>query len=328
VDYFLLASRHGIRHDTRVLSRVSFRIPLLLLLLCQVGHAIPGQAHEEPPGDVRPQVLVAQGLFHVVFYSNVAINSRETPMLRTVYTPEGKVLIPRHQVTGALLPKLSEQMNGADIRKPEGSPTVKCAVSDAALSDVIALSQPNAGKRQRVVLSETVQGVPRVQPLPLVLPEPAEITDSWIGKTHVALLWTETDLTNPNDQKSLLRFGWVRRDEFTEPDIKLLGASAQVYGSSIASHLVWCNGRLWVAWVRLNPANGPGRFFEAMLSCYDPVTNQAENKALPGPACWNSQVSLATTNGWLCAAWQCTLDAASGGTSQIITAFEKAPPKP
>ena len=69
----------------------------------------------------------------------------------------------------------------------------------------------------------------------------------------------------------------------------------------------------------------PLRAWETLLTSIDPVSGKVEHKRLPGLSSWNTPVSMKTTGGWLCIAWNASIDGSYPGTAKIVTAFEKLP---
>jgi hypothetical protein len=68
-----------------------------LFLVVVAGRA---DGHQDPVGDIHPQVLVKDGHFAIVFQSprqdqSEGLSGRYN-VVRTIYSPEGKLIVPRH----------------------------------------------------------------------------------------------------------------------------------------------------------------------------------------------------------------------------------------
>jgi hypothetical protein len=80
----------------------------VLRLFVQVGVAgllLPGLllAYEEPVGDVDPVVRVENGNFTVYFTNNTSGDDNSREVFRTVYSPLGQLLAPRHHADPATI---------------------------------------------------------------------------------------------------------------------------------------------------------------------------------------------------------------------------------
>lgn len=280
---------------------------VLLVFACVLALPLNGQAHMNPHGDISPSVEVEHGKFAIHFITRV---ETETLNWGMVFTPEGKLILPRHRI----LVKRAEQPADAIKVKTRG--------------------EPGSGKT-RFVLSQTKDGQKVEQPLPLnpvrfAIVEESTLAGVWAGFTWTALgyNWTDDKRVDPSDSVTLL-FSTATTKGFSPGKSVLIGKPATIYDSPIASAPVWAARRWWVAWVRQaqTPAElkDPLRAWETVLTSIDPISGKVEHKRLPGLSHWNTTISMKTTGGWLCIAWNATLDGSYPGVAKIVTAFEKLP---
>jgi hypothetical protein len=297
------------------MRQVSSWMALLSGLLLSAGSLF---AHSDPRGDTHPQVVAMNGVFHVIFRAYTS-DFRNSNFYRVVYASDGKVVVPRHKVAEADVSRILARAPLHQTYQSTVWPRIEMMAT--GLNEKRAEPfRPNV-----LVLQDKIDGVIKNELLPMEPELMADFTDFWISKTHAAILWNSSDPNKPEELEHRLRLTWFRRGEFAAPSTKDLGDCATIYDFSVASNLVWAGGRLWVAWMRMNRAKGGPAVVEAVLSSYDPVKEKIETQPLAGPANWNSHMSLATVDGWLCAAWHCSVDGSYPGTAQIITAFEKLP---
>jgi hypothetical protein len=87
-----------------VMSFPSFRPVAVLVIAFQFLVVAGLQAHRDPGGDVHPRVRVEDGNFTIYFRSKIARSKEgnlERSTFRMVYSPAGKLLVPREAVTGS-----------------------------------------------------------------------------------------------------------------------------------------------------------------------------------------------------------------------------------
>ncbi len=270
---------------------------------------LSGQAHMNPHGDINPSVEVEDGKFSIHFITRVETETLEWGM---VFTPEGKLVLPRHQI----------------LIKREVPPAPADAIN------VETRGELGSGKT-RFVLTQTKDRQKVEHPLPLdpvrfAIIDEATLAGKWAGFTWTALgyNWTGDKSVDPSDSVTLL-FSTAATKGFLPGKSVLIGKPATIYDSPISSAPVWAARRWWVAWVRQAQTaaerKDPLRAWETILTSIDPISGKVEHKRLPGLSHWNTNVSMKTTGGWLCIAWNATIDGSYPGTAKIVTAFEKLP---
>lgn len=275
---------------------------IALVICCWVFLSGDVWGHSDPRGDVHPVVLVESGNFAVYFYTN-ALGDRyfegEQPTFRMLYTPEGRLLAPRHAVKlrreknlKIYVERFRNEKPNATIFLPEGK------------KQTLALAWP---KDTRVHLVES----------------------SSISSDHIALavklMYDREDRTPDLFDLGLRGQFFVYlfpREGFGKPEQFLIGIPKMIYDFPIASNLVFANGKFWVAWVRASEREG--KPFEMVLSSIEPGSGNVIERILDTPADWNSHLSLAVIGGRLCLAYHCVVDHEYPGISEIITVFTKA----
>jgi hypothetical protein len=302
-----------------MVRRLRFPFRCLLTNLGWLLATVAG-GHQNPSGDVCPVVIPAKGCFQVCF--NVAEPLRTSSMpqpvwFRTLHNPDGALIAPRHRIDDvALLQRLNAKARAYISLKPDYTPTIDWA------NDTFGDSQ----QIRRLVLRTWKDGTSTEEPILFDAKDCNDLTAHLIGENWAALLWSGMD-GKVNDSGIILHLTWIIRHSATAPVTRVLGRCGATYDFASASNLVWASGRLWIAWVR-EYGDPDNRGWETMLTGFDPKSGNVTTKPLPGISNWNTSVSLATTGGWLCAAWHCTKDGSYPGKAIIVTAFEKLPPEP
>jgi hypothetical protein len=279
-------------------------------LACVLALPLSGQAHMNPHGDINPSVEVEDGKFSIHFITRV---ETETLNWGMAFSPEGKLVLPRHRISV----KSEEQPASADAINVE------------------TREEPRSDKT-RFVLTRTTGGQKVEHLLPLdpvkfAFVAQSTVAGEWAGFTWIALGgydWAQDGSVNPSDSMNLM-FSAAATQGFAPGKTVLIGEPAMINYSPSASAPVWAAHRWWVAWVRQAETEAerkdPLRAWETILTSIDPVTGKLQNKRLPGISSWNTPVSMKTTGGWLCIAWNASIDGSYPGTAKIVTAFEKLP---
>lgn len=261
-------------------------------------------AHVDPGGDGGPSVAVEDGNFVIRFNSKTQQDSNERSAWRMDFTPDGKVLLPRHRVPPELQrPRYIYTEHGEPVK-------------------VISQREKTGGK-SRFVFHQTKNGQSAVRPLPI---EPVQ--DVWVQKT--TLFGDQIGFTWANAHEPVrLMFSTASTKGFVPGITVFIGECASIYDFPTASNPVWAAQRWWVAWVRAaqteEERKDPLRAWQMMLSSFDPTTKKLEHKTVPGLSNWNTSISMKTTGDWLCIAWNASIDGRYPGIAKIVTAFEMLP---
>lgn len=292
-------------------------LPKMVLQLAWLGLAVGiAQGHQDPSGETHPSIEVIDGKFAVAYRAIEEtpvgqLRSQKNPFFRIIYSPDGKVVVPRHRA--------------------QEVPERPWAEHRSNVAGLVVETKPTAEGQRFVLTSIRIEGTPLHEtPLPVSPEKHAEIsactfTDKWVGFT-----WTDStgDRTD-GDTPTSLYLTHVARDG-AQPGSRIrLGEPALVYSFPRASPPVWAGGRWWVVWVKaantLAELQNPTTAWQTVLSSYDPNSGKLTEERLPGQSHWNAHLDLKTTKGWLCAAWHASQDGDYPGVGRIITAFKAVP---
>lgn len=282
-------------------------------MLFLVPHA---RAHSDPSGDTHPEVFVVEGNFVVEFGSKEwnEENAEQRSYFRMVWSPDGKLLLPRHRV----LPRPEDRyISAAWPVKP-----------------AIEFREGTTKGRFFCLWHETKSGRPTAKPLPLEIESSRSIPQLeavTVAGPALAFTWAGIDETVKDSNRVTLYLSHVMREGFLPGATVMIGMPATIYGFPTSSAPVWAAGRWWVAWVRQSEKTEdrkvPTKTWQTVLSSYDPATKKLGHKPLVGLSNWNTSLSMKTAGGWLCIAWHASVDGSYPGEAKIVTAFEKLPGK-
>ena len=242
------------------------------------------QAHQDPRGDVHPVVTAADGKFIVEFECNFADEwiEDEKPVFRKLWSPEGKLILPRHRVT---LTAEESAAKEAGLSWPR-LPTVELIHFD--------------DHQCRAVLQQRVGKAITQTPLPLTVKtnhESANSHDTVLEGPWVAFTWADVNNESSDWTKATLNLSLVAQTGFVPGETVTLGRSARIYDFPCASPPLWAAGRWWVAWIREVPGvkviDPDRRPWQTVLSSYSPTTKKHELRPLTGQSTWNSSPSMA-----------------------------------
>ena len=260
------------------------RFPSILAVILFVTSL--ASAHQDPMGDVHPEVRVEKGNFAIYFRSNdERTGVEDPPQLRMVYSPEGKLLSPRHYAPKDVREIDKQRSSAGRINESDGKPSYTL----------------------------TVQGREEQHRLPW--PEGVRISilhGSILGE-HAVILAAKTGSDS-------LSFYHYSRDHFRLPSVVAIGSPVKIYDFPIASNIVYAGERYWIAWVRAKE-NQLG--FESILTSWRPGDVRASEIVLEGPADWNEHLSMQAHGNVLCLAYHCSINGAYPGRSRIITVFHR-----
>lgn len=280
-----------------------------ILLLAWAG----AQAHQDPAGDVHPVVSVEEGGFAVYFQGTedrMALKVVPAHGWKMSFTADGKLVLPRHRVP-------ETQSRRADEQR--------------ALEPRWSVSAPlmEGQKEARWVLIESAGKEERRFPLPLPLLPDGRVFAEMACRAgdEAGFAWSPSGSRDENDLA--LMFTAVSLKGFQPGVTVQIGKVASIYDMPRVSNPVWAARRWWIAWVRLKQLPKETKpqavAWETLLTSIDPLTGKTVDEVLPGISNWNTDLSLKTTGGWLCAAWHASLDGSYPGRARIVTAFKKLP---
>lgn len=260
---------------------------------------LPGSvgAHEDPRGDVHPQIWVENGNFAVYFRSNLEQREYDdfVPSYRVVYSPQGKLLAPRHSV--AKIPDAP----GADRW------SLTATTREGESLSFARFSREYHGKPSYTV---TQDGRARHYRLPW--PNNVEISD-----LHAVTADEKSIMVAATATGSKFSFYHFVRGRFLLPSVAEIGQPNTIYEFPVASNIVQAGGKFWIAWMRWNEEK---QIVETVLSHWQPGVETVTSVALNSPGDGNSHLSLATNGDALCLAYHCLT--ANAWHSQIVTWFQ------
>lgn len=254
-------------------------------------------AHQDPRGDIHPEVRVEDGCFAIYFQTNAESDrfSYEKPHWRMLYAPDGTVQLPRHRLSPSAEKKYEEAMAQPEASVEQGKWR-------------LTLRLPGGEER----------------PLAMELADGAVAHHSNVVGSLVGLLSSRT----PKDENDALTLwlSWTDNKTFVPGGTVTLGQPASIYDFPCASRPVWAAQRWWIAWIRkTDHPNEPKRAWQTVLTCVDPRTRAVTHQTLNGQSHWNTGVSMKTTGGWLCIAWHASVEGDYPGKAKIVTEFVKLP---
>jgi hypothetical protein len=167
-----------------------------------------GRAHVAARGDGGASVVVEAGKF-AVYFSDSILEKR----FRMLFTPDGKLLAPRHEVK---------------------------SYPDVA-STTLGFPFP------RVSFGGKEIQVARANPRNLVF----MFSTACVSETHQAIDGCD-EMAILNEAEDGFRYyiDLFKRDGFSLPESFFIGVPASIYDFPTASNIVYANERFWVAWVR------------------------------------------------------------------------------
>jgi hypothetical protein len=255
------------------------------------------RAHQDPLGDVYPNVKVENGNFAIYFTNNTReTETRRAPLLRVVYSPEGKLLAPRHE-TG-VIPSLDDELGTAakqEFHLRDETLGFEGDIHEGRPSYVLTKN----GKKEfhRLSWPEKFSGT---------------FEAMWADSDSicVATITNQTLFLNHFDRH---RFAPPETVQVTEAD-----ALPFIWDFPVVSNLVRVGDRYCIAWPRYNKT---ADIFECVISTWKPGEKRTKEIILDQPADWNSHLSMAVIGTRLCLAYHCLPGGKYFPLSKIITVF-------
>ena len=251
-------------------------------------------AHEDPLGDIYPNVKVEQGNFVIYFENNENQEAQSHSFVRMIYSADGKVLAARHNWIAPH--SLGDTMG--DAAKSEVTLGKEKLVFSGAKGEPTYSLETN-GRRELHSLS-------------------------WPNDSHCAFEAAAGDADSicvacigKQRELSLILFS---RHTFSRPETVIVGKPTQIqfiYDFPVVSNLVQIGRRYCIAWVRSDSA---GEKFETVISTWRSGEKQARDIVLDEPSDWNTHLSIAAIGNRLCVAYHGFGDD-NFPRSRIITAF-------
>lgn len=250
----------------------------LAAFILSVGTIAP--AHQDPVGDVHPEVSVVNGHFSVTFSNNERM-AVDRDSFRVIHAADGTLVVPRHRISSEA-PRFGAAWEGGSQRAEGGR--IYEMESDGRVLTIRSAD----GSTERFVV-----------PWPGDEPTLELFEDFAVLGGRVYLLGTLPHPEGPY-QGSILtlhRFDPALAD----PPLKLtLGTVATIYHFPTTSPLVITGGRLVLAWMGRPEEVADHQF---CLTTVDPATMEPTTRPLAGDYHWNTHVSMAAIGTRLCVAW-------------------------
>lgn len=271
-----------------------YGMTLVFLVITSVA---PG--HQDPLGDIHPQVSVVDGRFSVVFNTSIPDEPSDyldtRPVYRMIFEKDGRMFAPRHPLAK---------------RRPhwETGP-VGLYGKPIRLGDSMLYFGETGGAPQSYLLRNKEGKLRRVRlawpkNITLQLLEGVTATDEGIAMTG-------------KEDREILKFYWFAHDSVGEPKILTIGATACIYDFPVASNITFADGRYWVAFMRPDE-----EALKLSMWSWKPGEEKGRVEDLDSPANWNSHLSMAAIGDQLCLAYH--LADRYPGVARIVTVFHKA----
>lgn len=281
-------------------------IRLLSWLGCLVTNmASTANAHQDPRGDIHPQVGIVDGKFAILFSNsppNRDFDATEVDSLhRMIFTHEGKLFAPRHSVKRK---RSHEDFGPVGLYGREYRVGGSTFIFQGSQNSYL-LKSPE-GKIMRVAL-----------PWPKgVKPE---LLDQ-VCVTQKGIAMTGNNMNPETGESGPLKFFWFEHESTSGPTTFDIGPTASIYQFPVASNIVFAGEKFWVAYMRHTNDNE----MKLTLWSWKPGDQKGKAEDLDSPADWNSTLSMAATGDHLCLAYHCVANHEYPGTARIMTVFRKA----
>lgn len=266
--------------------------------------------HQDPWGDIHPQVFVLDGKFAIDFNSSIPDQedgySEGKPVQRMIFNADGSLFAPRHPTERK---RSHMEMGPAGLygkSVPLGESTLIFGSERSAKPGYILKS--SEGKLTKVSLP---------------WPEKTGLTmfeDVVVTAKGIAITGKEPGPNSDSEENTPLHFYWFSHGETGPPIILDIGPTACIYDFPVASNLAFAGGRFWVGLMR--PI---GEDLKVALWSWKLGEKDGRMEILDSPAHWNSHMSLAASGDQLCLAYHCTVpDTRNLRSARIVTVFRKA----
>ena len=282
----------------------SLQVVLALMFIT----AITTSAHQDPIGDIHPQVKVENGNF-AIYFSNTARENEPSdydvssggPVYRMVYSPTGELLGPRALVSNV---RADELWQSASMVYDKAF-TVG---NERVLFDAELLKN---GKPSYFVERDGMAQHRR-------LPWPDDIKIDYVASVHVD---EKSLVISATTADRVLRLFYFERGRFHPPPATVVGTPTYIYDFPGASNVIFAADRYWVAWVRTNPEK---KRYETVLSRWKPGEDKPNETILDAPSDWNTALSVGAIGNRLCLAYHCSVTGEYPGYSRLVVLFPEA----
>jgi len=252
-------------------------------------------AHQDPVGDVHPTVRVENGNFAVYFRNNTVGDSNYPEYFRVLYSPDGKLLAPRHDIDPAEVPGLTERYSSLS------------SVSEGKHYSVPKYHRLHFGRPYY-----TVQQYGRAQRYKIPWPDDTQIEGVHDMVVADGVMW----LAGPLQEKENLYLFRYPLDSLEPPAQQDLGNVAMIYTFPVASNLVVIKGACYIVWNRYQDEK-----LNLVLTKWDGASGKVTDVVLSENVDFNLSISLAHIGDKLCIAYHRSSFGDYPGWSVIETLF-------
>jgi hypothetical protein len=261
-----------------------------------VASALSALAHEDPVGDIHPVVRVENGNFAIYFTNNAVGDDNSQVGCRTVYSPTGKLLAPRHNADSSVIDSFDQSLNG-----------LTCIVGTQTYS-VPDYYREHLGKPYYFLRSDAGNERHKIP-----WPDGTSINDLNDIAVSEGILWLSGC---PSNQQNLFLYHYTIGSLESPKEIKL-GQVGMIYDFPVASNLVVVNGASYIVWCRSQEDH-----MELVLSKWDGVSEHAVDTVLAKKVDFNLSISIAAIGDHLCVAYHHSRDGDYPGKSVIAMIFK------
>ena len=284
------------------MNSVKLRMPRWVEGILIVAISASAFGHQDPWGDIYPQVQVMDGNFAIVFTSSrqndLEDYGESKSVQRMIYSPEGKLVAPRHPLEKRRSWRETGPVGLHGRQIPFGDSTV---IFQGRSSKPGYMVRSTQGKLMRVRL-------PWPNETHLSLFEDAMLTDDGVAITGV-------------EETANLKFYWFEHESTKPPAVQVIGATATIYHFPVASNVAYAGGRFWVALMQPDETEG----WKLALWSWKPGEAKGRMEVLDSLAHWNCHLSLAAIGDRLCLAYHCDLlESYNESEARIVTLFREA----
>ncbi|MEQ1843793.1 MAG: hypothetical protein ABL994_25600, partial [Verrucomicrobiales bacterium] len=259
--------------------------------------AQPAFAHEDPAGDLYPEVRVEGGNFAVYFTSSFPYEKYDDSWYaskhqhRMIFSPEGTLLTPRHKPPkGTEIPVDRFDLKGTTIRIGEEE------ITFTGLEGYLLRSGNGTVTRHLL---------PWPDKEPYVA-ESAVATPEGIAVNAIRM-----------EPYGAYQCFWFRFGIDAPPETVPICEPLRIYDFAVSSNIVLAAGRFYVA----SMVEGP----KLELWSWKPGEPKGRVETLDSPADWNCHLHMAAIGNRLCLAYHCATRQ-EGNNSRIFTVFRTAAP--
>ncbi len=286
--------------------------------------------HSDPRGEVQPLVRVEDGCF-VIYTWEYGSEHSYSPVRRTIYSPEGRILNPSKIVTDSkLLESLKSDEPMAGVNAPRPAVWIELdPVEDLSAQNpnIDPFANGSLVVHHGFYLSMWRENQKTKTRLPLKNEGATGLEATLVREKELGLVWGKLSPKVDGSAHNVeLMFAWIERSALRTICEISLGECAAIYDFAVVSNIIWTGDRAWLAWVRKASDSEnlpPTKQWITVLASIDPSTGTVKEEPLNAQSHWNAHLSMNVCDGWLCLAWHCPKHGMYPDDAQIVTEFRK-----